>query len=435
MKRLFLFVFLGLTSLSALASPQIQHWTMANGARVYFVPAAEIPMVDIRVIFDAAGSRDGDQGGLARLTFGLLNEGAGGLSATQLTERMDNLGVQMELDSARDMAWIGMRSLTRKDVLNAAADTLALMINKPDFPQDAFERIRKHTLLGLRYEAQNASTRGSNRFYSTVYKQHPYSQNKNGSNESLSQLTPADSKDFAQRYMVGSNAIVAIVGDLNRSEAEALAMTVVGELPPGQRPLPIAPPSLLEKAENIHLAHPGKQTSITMGQPGLRRGDKDYFALYLGNQILGGGGLVSRLSDEVREKRGLSYSVGSGFIPMRVEGPFRISAQTRNDQVDEALEVIRATLDNFIKNGPTADELDAVKRNITGGFPLRIASNNKILNYIAMIGFYNLPLDYLDHFNAQIEAVTAAQIRDAFARRIHPESMVTVLVGGDGQAH
>jgi zinc protease len=162
----------------------------------------------------------------------------------------------------------------------------------------------------------------------------------------------------------------------------------------------------------------------------MRRGDPDYLPLYVGNHILGGSGLVSRISDEVREKRGLSYSAYSYFVPMRVAGPFTLGLQTRNENRAEALAVLRQTLARYVGEGPTDEELLAAKKNITGGFPLNIDSNSDILGYIAMIGFYGLPLDYLDTFNQRVEAVTAAQIRDAFARRVHPERMVTVTVGG-----
>jgi zinc protease len=168
-----------------------------------------------------------------------------------------------------------------------------------------------------------------------------------------------------------------------------------------------------------------------MGGPGMSRRDPDYFSLYVGNHILGGGGLVSRLNEEIREKRGLSYSVYSYFSPMRRKGPYVLGLQTRNDQVGQALEIARETVKRFIKEGPTAEELEAAKKNITGGFPLRIDSNAEIVEYIAMIGFYGLPLDYLDTFSANVEAVTREQIRDAFRRRVVPDRMVTVVVGGN----
>ena len=165
------------------------------------------------------------------------------------------------------------------------------------------------------------------------------------------------------------------------------------------------------------------------GQTGMRYGDPDYFALYVGNHILGGGGLVSRLFQEVREKRGLSYGASSYFAPRRDAGPFMASISTRGDQAAEGFSVLKKTIADFIEQGPTEDELVAVKKNITGGFPLRIDSNKKISGYLSVIGFYGLPLDYLDRFNERIEAVTVAEIRDAFQRRVDPDKFVTVLVG------
>ena len=168
-----------------------------------------------------------------------------------------------------------------------------------------------------------------------------------------------------------------------------------------------------------------------MGAPGMHRGDPDYFPLYVGNHVLGGGGLVSQLHEEVREQRGLSYSVNSYFSPMEQDGPYLLSLQTRNDQVDEALAVMRDTLQKFVDKGPTDKELVAAKKNITGGFPLRISSNSGIVDHLNMIGFYDFPLDYLDTFNDKVTAVTRQQIVDAYQRRVFPDTMVTIIVGGE----
>jgi zinc protease len=185
----------------------------------------------------------------------------------------------------------------------------------------------------------------------------------------------------------------------------------------------------LTEAERVFIEHPSQQMHILMGQPGIRRGDEDYFPLYVGNHVLGGGGMISRLFAEIREKRGLSYSAYSYFSPMKQPGPFVAGLQTRADQAEEAIAVLKDNLRRFIAEGPTAEELEASKKNITGGFPLRIDSNNEILAYLAAIGIYDLPLDYLDTFNDRVEAVTIEQIRDAFARRVSPDTIVTVMVG------
>jgi zinc protease len=163
----------------------------------------------------------------------------------------------------------------------------------------------------------------------------------------------------------------------------------------------------------------------------MARHDPDFFPLLVGNHVLGSSGLVSLLGEEVRNKRGLSYSVYSGLLPMRQAGPFMAVAQTKNSQTAEALAVIRQTVADFVANGPTPKQLDEAKRNLTGGFPLRIASNAKILEQLAVIGFYDYPLDWLDTYVAKVDAVTVEQVRDAFQRRIDPDRWIAVVVGGD----
>jgi len=420
-------IFLSPTSL--LAAVNIQHWTTDNGARVYFVAAPELPMVDLQIIFDAGAARDKGKAGTAVLTNGLLAEGAGDLNANQISERFDELGARFSNDAQRDMANLTLRSLSEEKVLTPALETLALILSQPTFPKDAFEREQKRMLIGLERRKQSPDALADEAFYKGVFKSHPYSVMPSGYENTVPSLTIDELKAFYKRYYVASNAVIAIVGDLDRAKAEQVANTLVAHLPKGAPAEKLPKVANLNEQETIKLAHPSTQTHILLGQPGMKRGDPDYFALYVGNHILGGNGLVSRLSNEIREKRGLAYSTYSYFLPMRKDGPFQIGLQTRNDQAEEALKVVRETLNNFIENGPTDEELNASKKNITGGFPLRISSNQKILGYIGMIGFYDLPLDYLDTFNEKIQAVSAADIKDAFKRRVHPDTMVTVLVG------
>ena len=209
----------------------------------------------------------------------------------------------------------------------------------------------------------------------------------------------------------------------------AIAEQLTAALPAGEPVAPLPQVAQLQQAVTERIPFPSTQSHLYLGQPGMRRGDADYFPLYVGNHILGGSGLVSQLSEEVREKRGLSYSVYSYFLPMRQPGIFQLALQTKNEQAGEALKVLRDTLQRFVDKGPSAAELKSAKQNITGGFPLRISSNKKIIEYLAVIGFYSLPLDYLDRFNERVEAVTQEQIRDAFKRRVDPERLVTVQVG------
>jgi zinc protease len=420
-----------LSALPVAAMAPIEHWQSANGARVYYVPAPELPMVDVQVVFNAGSARDGDRPGLAQLTHVLLDKGADGLSADAIAQRLEGVGARLGGDSLRDMSLLRLRSLSDPKYLQPAVEVFAKVIAKPDFNAVDIERERAGMLVALQHAQQQPDTVAEKAFYAALYGGHPYAVPPEGTVESLGALDRASLRAFHARYYVARNAVVAIVGALDRAAAERLAEAVTRLLPAGE-PAPALPAvDDLPAAAERRIAHPSSQTHVLIGQPGMRRDDPDYFALYVGNHVLGGGGLVSRLSDEVREKRGLSYSVYSYFLPMAERGPFQLGLQTRNDQVDEAVRVLRETLAAYVAEGPTAAELKAAKNNITGGQALRIDSNRKILEYLAVIGFYDLPLDYLETFNGKVEAVTLEQVREVFRRRIQPERMLTVLVGGE----
>jgi zinc protease len=180
----------------------------------------------------------------------------------------------------------------------------------------------------------------------------------------------------------------------------------------------------------LRIAHPASQSHILLGLPAIARGDPDYFPLLVGNYVLGGGGFVSRLYTEVREKRGYAYSVYSYFLPLAQEGPFQIGLQTKKEQAGEALARVRVVLGEFLRLGPSEAEVKAAKQNLVGGFALRLDSNRKLLERVALIGFYGLPLTWLDDFAAQVGKVAVADVRAVFARRVRPGNLVTVVVGG-----
>jgi zinc protease len=415
---------------SANAGPVIESWTTTDGARVYFVAAPELPMVDVRLVFDAASARDADKPGVAVLTNALLSEGAGELDATEIARRFEQVGARFGVDAQRDMATLSLRSLTDPDLLGPAVDTLALILKNPTFPGNSVERQRTRMLVGLKAEQEALDEIAEKALYRSVFANHPYSQPVNGTEESVKSITRDNIVDHYKRYYVAKNAVIAVVGALTREQVEDLTTRLSAQLRPGEAAPALPQVPSLDQATTINIAHPSQQTHILLGEPGITRDDPDYFALYVGNHILGGNGLVSRLSDEIREKRGLSYSTYSYFSPMRAQGPFILGLQTRNDQAATARDLLAQELKKFVEQGPTAGELQAAKENITGSFPLRIASNSKIVDYIAMIGFYQLPLDYLDTFSNKVDAVTIDSIRDAFARRVHPDKMITVIAGG-----
>ena len=427
-KYLLLIVLLSFTGL-AQATPEIQHWLTSNGARIYFVAAPELPIVDIQITFDAGAARDDGKDGLAVLTNGMLSEGAGQLDANAIAQRFDELGARFSNSAQQDMAVLSLRSLSEERYLQPASELVATILTQPSFPQDAFERERKRMLIGIERRKQSPDDQADEAFAKAVFGSHPYASLAGGQEETVKALTAADLSAFYDRYYVAKNAVVAVVGDLDRKGAEQLVNNLISRLPEGNAADPVPEVPALSEAKEVFIEHPSAQTHILVGQPGMRRGDPDYFALYVGNHMLGGSGLVSRLSNEIREKRGLSYSTYSYFIPMRENGPYTMGLQTRNESAQEALKVLRDELKAFVEKGPTDEELKASKMNITGGFPLRIASNRNIVGYIAMIGFYDLPLNYLDEFNAKVEAVTREDIMDAFKRRVNPDKMATVMVG------
>ncbi|HEW98148.1 MAG: insulinase family protein [Candidatus Parabeggiatoa sp. nov. 3] len=414
---------------NASSQPTIQHWQTDSGTRVYFVPAPDLPMVDIEIVFDAGSARDGKQSGLAMLTNDLLSEGAAGHSADEIAEHFDNLGAELSNSVDSDMASVSLRSLSEPALLQPAVNMLALLLAKPDFEATAFERLRQQTLIGLKYQEQQPSSLARKAFYQSAFGKHPYASLSDGTAKTVSALTRDDLKAFHGRYYVAKNALISIVGALERTAAETLAKTIIEQLSPGETPLALPPVIELEQALTQHIEHPSTQTHILIGQPGVARGDPDYFNLYVGNYILGGSGLVSRLSERIREQRGLAYSTYSYFSPRRVAGPFIASVKTRQDQATEAMTLLKQTLAEFIKQGPSAAELKKAKQGITGSFPLRIKSNSNIIGYLSMLGYYRLPLDYLHTFNQNVEGVTVDKIRKAFQQRIHPDKLVTITVG------
>ncbi|MBI2992942.1 MAG: insulinase family protein [Gammaproteobacteria bacterium] len=419
-----------LLSLPALATPNIERWKTRNGAEVYFVAAHELPMVDIEVMFDAGSARDpAGREGLTLLASSLLDEGAGGMEANAISYEFERLGAVYGAQSDEDSTSVMLRSLAEKDKLDPALANFERVLAKPDFPEDAIERQRRRFLIAIQQKQQSPGALAGDAFTAALYGDHPYAHPVEGTVESIEAVTRTDVIEFHKRYYQARNAVFAIVGDLSRSAARSLSEKLSRSLPAGTAALPIAAVAPLASAETIRIHHPSTQVHVLIGQPAIKYNDPDYFPLLVGNHVLGGGGLVSRLFAEVREKRGLSYAASSRFSPLREGGPFSAGLQTRADQVDEALAVLKETVRGFIAAGPTEEELQASKQNITGGFPLRIDSNRDILNYVAVIGFYKLPLDFLDTYISRVDAVTAEQIRDAFHRRLNPDIMATVLVG------
>lgn len=418
-----------LTAPLSWAAPKIDTWQTAQGSRVYQVRTSSLPMVDVRVVFDAGSARDGEKFGLAALTNAMLESGAGDWDADAVASRFESVGAGFSSGVSEDLAWVSVRSLTQRNLLNKALDAFKTVLTKPRFAVEDFQREQARALAGLKQREESPGAVASIAFGKALYHEHPYAHPEDGFFETVAALQVEDLKSFYHSHYVAANAMVVIVGDIERKQAEEIAENLLAALPVGSKPGEIPPVTLPTKASLQHIEFPSTQTHVLIGMPGTYRKDPDYFTLYVGNHVLGGGSMVSKLFDEVREKRGLAYGAYSMFAPLYRQGPFTISLQTRNDQAAKALEVANATLKEFLEKGPSAAELSAAKKNITGGFALRTDTNAKLAEYITVIGFYQLPLDYLDQFQAKVEAVTVEQIKEAFVRRIRPEWLQTVTVG------
>ena len=413
----------------ASAAAKIEHWQTPQGSRVYYVHTEGLPMVDIQVVFDAGSSSDGQQFGLAALTADLLDTGAGKWNADEIAQRFESVGAQFGVSSSIDSATVSLRTLTDKPLFDKALETMQVILTKPIFNEPDFQREKNRSLAGLKQQEESPAELGSIAFYNALYGNHPYAHPESGVIKTVTALKSSDLRNFYQKYYVAANAIVVIVGDLTKQQAEQTAEKLVAGLPVGEKRGDLPDVTMPLKSTQQHIEFPSSQTHVLVGLPATYRKDPDYFDLYVGNHILGGGSLVSKLFEEVREKRGLAYSASSAFIPMLKPGPFIVSLQTRNDQTAQALQVLNQTLADFITKGPTEAELVAAKKNITGGFAMRFDTNKELAGYVAMIGFYDMPLDYLDTFQQKVDQVTAASITDAFKRRVNTQLLQTITVG------
>jgi len=439
MKRWMLGWMAGLLSVGwAQAGIPIEHWTLANGAQVFLVQSPSLPLVDVQIDFDAGARRDpAGRSGLASATALMMGKGLkarGALPALDenaVGEAWADGGALFSASASSDRMSLTLRSLTRSEVLDASMRLAARHLADPAFAADIWARERERWSASLRESLTKPGTVADRAWTPAVFGTHPYGQQTTP--ESLQAVSVADMQAFHARHIVPCRAKVSVVGALNRAQVQAWVTALLADLPTGApcAALPAVPEvQPLAQAKDIFIPFESAQAHVSMGQPGYKRDDPDFFPLTVGNYVLGGGGFVSRLTEQVREKRGLSYSVYSYFSPGLHAGPFAIGLQTRPDQARQAVDVARSVLKEFVEKGPTQEELQAAKDNLTGGFALRLDSNRKLLDNLANIAWHQLPLDYLDTWTQKVQALTVQDISQAFARKVQPDRLVTVVVGG-----
>ncbi len=407
----------------------IQKWNTKGGANVYFIQNNTLPMVDITLSFDAGSSRDAEHPGLAALWLNLLNQGTTDLNADQIAEQFENTGALFDTNLDKDRVLLTLRSLSDPKILATLIDLLAGLITTPAFSESSIASIKAQQLIHIQQKQQQPNAIAQDAFYTAIYGEHPYAHPGLGTEKTIASLGAQELRAFHTRYAVAKNATITLVGNLELEEAKALTEKLMQRLPAGTPAPALAAVQPLKTSSEQRIPFEAEQTHIMMGAPCIATDDPDFFALALGNYILGENGLSSELFNEIREKRGLAYHVGSRLIPLKEPGPFVIKLQTKHTQTQEAIECVKETLRRFLKEGPSEEAVEEAKDGLIRAFPLGLNNNAKLSDKLSTIAFYGLPVDFMDTYQQKIQSLTHTQVKAALQKHLDPEKMALIVVG------
>ncbi len=408
----------------------LQSWSNASGTRVSFSPRVELPMVDFILRWDAGSQREGEAAGLANLTRAVLVDGSINYTATALAEKLEGLGVHLNSKTTDDYTEISIRSLNDNSTLKATTEIIAELISKPAFREEDLDRNRKHILAEIDYRSHNPADLAMHAFYKALYANTPYGRDTLGTAASIMAFKSSDLVKFYKENYSTKNLSIAVVGALKSQDVADLVTKLSKDL--STHPLLNLEPMKIEKlTHSEHVTFPASQTKVLLGSLAVSKHDPDRYALLLGNNILGDNILNNRLAKELRLDRGLAYSPKSFFDFRAQSGEFIIKFATRTEQAKEAVQVARNVLEEFIKSGPTEDELNRIKKTVLGKLPLTLASNADLLNIAIDLLFYQLPLDEIERFQHAVKEMQAKNIHEAFMRHIDPKRLILVTVGAD----
>jgi zinc protease len=426
---------------SAQAILPIEKLENYKGAKAYLVQTKALPMVDIEVSIDAGDRYDPvGKSGLADMTATLMNYGVQDdkrmLSEAQIADEIADLGASIGLSVGGERAILRIRSLSRKDLRDRAVQLASAMLAAPTYVPNIVGREKQRTITSLLEAETKPEYVLDRRFKKMVYGTYPLADSP--SVKSVGAITPTDLVQFHKQFYRSDRMIVSIVGDVDQAEANEIIHALLKRIPqsgPVIAPLPELQRSPVEPLaqREVQIPFDSQQAHIAMGMTAVARNNPDYFPLLVGNYVLGGGGFVSRLMNEVREKRGLAYSVSSYFAPGKDTGIFQAGLQTKNDQSSVALQVMSDTIAKFIADGPTTSELVAAKANLVNGYPLRIDNNRKLLDNVSSIAWNDLPLDTMEIWTKQVEAVTLDQVKSAFEKYLAMDRMKIVVLGAQNK--
>ena len=422
------------TSLAINPHLPIESWYTPQGSKVLFVRNDQLPMFDLQVAFSAGSVRDDGASGLAQLTLGMLDEGSDERDALQIAEGFDDVGAIFVKQARRDSATVSLRTVSSQDQSSKAVSLLAEVLGKPQFAEDKLRPLKDQLNSLLTQRQDYAAYKADDLLYQHAFANHPYAANSFGTEPTIESLTIADIRAFHQRAFSTGNALITLVGDLSREQAQAIATQVSAALPPSPALSPL-PASATFEPEIYHLEHPGTQALLLFAIPGISVRHPDAPALTLANLILGGPGATSRLFDELRSQRGLTYGASSKLIQHPASGLWTFTTQVQARYRDATMVLLEQLLAEYAAQGPTAQAFEDAKQKLRGSYLLGSVSNQQISDILRYTGFNQLPLDNRQAFLDQVQALTLDQLKVALKKHLKLDKLVQISVGPTVEQH
>ena len=414
------------------ADVEISKYVTKNGVEILYTKSENIPMIDIKITFDAGSNKDGELKGLSMLTHSLLDEGTSKMNSEAIASAFESTGAIFGTSVNKDKSSVSLRSLADKKYLEPSVKMLIKILSDSVFPKSEVILQKERTLSSISEDKSDPSEVSSNLFFKEIYGNYAYGFPSIGSEESIEKIKRKDIINFYKENINSSNASIAIVSSLSKKDIINLSEKISKSLSfssPKKNGLNNFQKN--NKKKYIFKKFNSEQAHIYIGGQSIKRGSKNHLPLYVGNYIFGGSGFSARLMKELRVKRGLTYGVYSYIYPMKNIGPFVVGIETKAEQAQESVRLIHKMLKEFHANGPTDKELTHAKEAIINGFPLRIDSNQDILNYLSMINYYDLPINYLNTFTDKISKITKKDILRAFKEEIDVNNLITLVVGNE----
>jgi len=429
-----LIIFLIIMTLSNLSTANVEvlSYKTKNGINVLYSKSENIPMIDIKITFNAGSNKDGDLKGLSLLTHNLLDEGTSKMNSEEIASVFESTGAIFNTSVSKDKSSISLRSLSDKKYLDPSIKMFLKILSDSIFPKDEINLQKDRTISSIIEDDADPGEISINLFFKEMYGDHPYAFPTIGTRNTVKKIKRKDVLAFYKNNINIKNATIVIVSSLPKKEviylSEKISKSLNTSTVKDSYNLDLIKNS---KEKNVYKNFRSKQAHIYIGGLSIKRGSENHLPLYVGNYIFGGSGFSARLMQELRVKRGLTYGVYSYIYPMKDIGPFVIGIETKAEQAQKSVKLINNMLKDFYKNGPTDIELKHAKEAIINGFPLRVDSNRDILNYLSMINYYNLPIDYLNTFTSKISKITKKDIIKSFNEDIDVNKLITLIVGNE----